>query len=50
MIKDIIDLLQTSDFKNGSRDVQIAKGINKIPSNPKQAIKQALQTLRLNNK
>lgn len=50
MIKDIIDILQTSDFKEGSIDVQIAKGINKIPSNPKQAIKQALTILRLNSK
>lgn len=50
MIRNIIDLLQTNDFKNGSKDVQIAKGINKIPSNPKEAIKQALITLRLNNK
>ena len=48
MIKDIIDLLQTDEFKNGSIDVQIAKGINIIPKTPRQAIKQAKQILRLN--
>lgn len=50
MIKDIIDLLQTDEFKNGSKDVQIAKGINSIPKTPIEAIKQAKQVLRLKNK
>ena len=50
MIKDIIDLLQTDQFKEGSEIVQIAKGINSIPRTPIEAIKQAKQTLRLKNK
>ena len=50
MIKDIIDLLQTDQFKEGSEIVQIAKGINSIPRTPIEAIKQARQTLRLKNK
>lgn len=33
MIKNIIDLLQTSDFYNVSKDVDIAKGKYQIPRN-----------------
>lgn len=47
IIKNIIGLLQIDDFKEGSIDIQIAKGLNKIPNNPKEAIKQAKTTLRL---
>lgn len=50
MIRDIINLLNTSDFKEGSETIQIAKGLNKIPNNPKEAIKQALTKLRLKDK
>lgn len=33
MIKNIIDLLQVSDFYNVSKDVDIAKGKYQIPRN-----------------
>ena len=37
MIKNIIDLLNTSDFYVGDPDIDFAKGINKIPRNMKDA-------------
>ena len=36
MIKDIINLLNTSDYYVGDSDIDFAKGINKFPSTFKQ--------------
>jgi len=38
VIKQIIELLGTDEFINGNRDIQIAKGINKVPTNFKEII------------
>ena len=38
MIKQIIELLGTDEFINGNRDIQIAKGINKVPTTFKEII------------
>jgi len=38
VIKQIIELLGTGEFINGNRDIQIAKGINKVPTNFKEII------------
>lgn len=40
MIKQIIELLGTDEFINGNKEVQIAKGINKVPTNFKEIITQ----------
>ncbi len=50
MIRDIINLLNSDEFKQGSEIVQIAKGINKYPTSVKESIKQTKQRLRFNNK
>ena len=40
MVKNIIDLLNTNDFYGVSKRVDIAKGINEIPTSVKGASKQ----------
>jgi len=40
MVKNIIDLLNTNDFYGVSKKVDIAKGINEIPTSVKGASKQ----------
>jgi hypothetical protein len=40
MVKNIIDLLNTNDFYGVSKNIDIAKGINQIPTSVKGASKQ----------
>jgi hypothetical protein len=40
MVKNIIDLLNTNDFYGISKNIDIAKGINQIPTSVKGASKQ----------
>lgn len=49
MIKNILDLLSLDDFYGISKNIDIAKGINKKTSNPKQMLKKELRKKRALN-
>lgn len=46
MIKQILDLLQLDEFYGRSEEIDIAKGLYKIPKTPKELIKQTKRRCR----
>jgi hypothetical protein len=49
MIKNIIDLLEVSDWHIGDKDIDFAKGINKLPKDKKD-IKENIKRRRYGSK
>lgn len=43
MLNDVINLLRTSDFKNASQNIEIAKGSNELKKSFKDQVKQVIR-------